>query len=182
MNEEDKLKLWWKYFEFHADQRLRAFYYYMIIIGALSVAYYICINDCHLIGMAPLLCWLAIIISIGFFFMEIRNVQLVNTGRLMLQEAMPEIEGDEEEALNKTWGILHKLRFLPDKCKCLNWIKEGSFLLSPLMKHQLWLRTIYIFVAIASFMLLRSNTKYFLFGLFVAWAFSYLSTVRKEST
>jgi len=84
ISKKDELEYAWKWFEFHADQRLRAFYYYLIIIGALGYGYLFCLNSDNKVSvssLAPLLGFLGALISVAFLIIEIRNVDLVNIGR-----------------------------------------------------------------------------------------------------
>lgn len=75
----------WQWFEYHAAQRLVAFRFYLIIIGA---AGWLFLKDgTNLIHPNGLLLGLVLfIISIFFFFLEVRNNQLVNCGRYALDE------------------------------------------------------------------------------------------------
>lgn len=168
---EDISKLWWKYFEFHADQRLRAFNYFLIIISALSVAYYVCLKDGDLKIFAPYLCLFSMSIALGFFFLEIRNVQLVNTGREALKSLMPEIEGSNS-GLNKSWGSIHYLRYILP-----GWVR---YILLPVIKHQFWLRLIYLFVfftALLLFLKMVDKLNVFLIISSISFIVSYFSTL-----
>lgn len=167
---ENVKELWWKYFEFHADQRLRAFYFFLIIIGALSVAYYTCLRDCYLRDFAPNMCLLSMFTALGFFFLEIRNVQLVNTGREALKRLMPEIEGSDS-GLNKAWGSMHYLRYIPFP----GWVRSMFF---PFIRHQFWLRLIYLIVFFAALQLYYGITDKMNLFFLLAFLGSYFSTIK----
>lgn len=82
----------WKWFEYHASQRLIAFRFYLIIIGA-SGWLFLGKNTMGLTYPNNLFFGLALsIISLFFFLLEVRNNRLVNCGR----KALDELERDED--------------------------------------------------------------------------------------
>jgi|GEM_PF-63341 len=113
-----KQKYAWKWFEFHADQRLRAFYYYLIIIGALSWGYLSNENS-----TGRLIAFLSAIMSIAFLMLEIRNANLINLGRKELR----------------------RLEFTPS-VNDYNAYKIHKGLLNHLISHEFWLRFIYLLI------------------------------------
>lgn len=137
---KDQIKYAWKWFEFHADQRLRAFYYYLLIIGALAFGYLTAKQDCSQ-EIIPLLCSFGFVVSIAFLCIEIRNVELVNIGRFVLEGEKIDVLVKEEDpnytkALEKT---------LPHK---------GLLKIKNIFKHELWLRFIYVLIALISIYLI----------------------------
>jgi len=84
-NNQDQIKYTWKWFEYHADQRMRAFYYFLLIVGALSYGYVYCLScpnkNQSILNLAPKIAILVAMISIVFLFIELRNLHLVNIGR-----------------------------------------------------------------------------------------------------
>lgn len=131
----------WKWFEFHADQRLRAFYYFLIIIGALAFGYLQCLQGCEqVLFLSPFLSVVGMLVSYAFLCMEIRNVELVNIGRINLRQKCkfnPAIIDFPKKGSNE----YHlKLEALSDAMG----IKQRWFFHSSFMKHELWLRFIYI--------------------------------------
>ncbi len=186
-------KLWWKYFEFHADQRLRAFYYYLIIIGALAFAYYYCSTfnlpkDAEQIFnfrlFAPYISIFAAMVSIGFFFLEVRNVELINTGRDRLKGELQNIRGSKKGLIDSL-GLFGILVFLGDFV--LNYAKNKMIwlwwiffvigrLICPVIKHQFWLRSIYLTIFTFSFLItikIYTCLEYIWLPILVA----YLSTI-----
>lgn len=142
LKKEEEIKYSWEWFKYHADQRLRAFYYYLIIIGALALGYLtaIQINEklkqvYQVNKIIPWLFFLGFIVSIVFLFLEIRNVELVNIGRIKLQNLGLEVSINDAnpeytEALEKTlpWKFILMLRLL--------------------FKHEFLLRLIYVLTPI----------------------------------
>ena len=155
-----KKDLTWHWFEYHAQQRMSTFYYFLLIIGAISWGYLQCIQGCpQSLILAPFLALLSLWISIGFFYIEVRNVELVNIGRQQLrkedfQPALIDIaDTDNNEELNKlsipqeTKNTLknEKDKALKDTINC-----ECIFIRKGLIKHEYWLRSIYLLVILYS--------------------------------
>jgi hypothetical protein len=74
----------WKWFVFHADQRVKMLNFFLIIIGVLANAYiqaYINIYSKHNISIINYLIGsIGIIISIAFILLDARNRQLIEIG------------------------------------------------------------------------------------------------------
>ncbi len=81
----------WNWFEYHAAQRLTAFRFYLIIIGA--VGWIFSQKELNILsGKEYLLLGLsAIFISLLFFLLDVRNEHLVNRGRYALDEIEKEL-------------------------------------------------------------------------------------------
>ena len=105
---EDKEKRWlqftyaWNWFSYHAAQRLIAFRFYLIIIGAVGWLFFkegtaVTYLDNPLLGVS------LFVVSLFFYLLEVRNNQLVNCGR----EALDELEKDLE-LLNTPYAIRQK--------------------------------------------------------------------------
>ena len=93
---KDKELIWlqleysWRWFEFHAEQRLKAFYYFLIIVGFLWYGYSsnFIQNSCFL---KILLCLVGMGISLAFLRLEKRNENLVDFARTELDKLDIEI-------------------------------------------------------------------------------------------
>jgi len=154
---ELQLKYAWEWFKYHADQRLRAFYFYLIIIGALAIGYLSAIqvnekvNQIHFNQVDKIIPWLFLlgcIVSIAFLCLEIRNVELVNIGRDKLKELGLKVTINDAnpkytKALEKTF---------PSRLKFLRF----------LFKHELWLRFIYILIASFTFYIFLDYKRIFI--------------------
>jgi len=116
----------WRWFEYHADQRLRAFYYFLIIVGFLSYGYtnQFIQPDCFL---KVVFCLMGIFISLAFLRIEKRNENLVQFAREELDKLDIKIDveirkNDEQDKKRKYYvPISHKF--------WLNFIYIGSFLI-----------------------------------------------------
>ncbi|MFZ3148360.1 MAG: hypothetical protein WA137_04905 [Methanothrix sp.] len=151
--EEKSINYAWNWFEYHASQRFASFNYFLILIGVVVVGYLKCIElagksqyGMEQVGMAKIWWALAsaiaifgIIISIAFWFLDIRNEELVNCGRnaleLLEQSLGLEIRIDDtnRNCLDKSQDRLSRL--LP-----ISWIKILS-------SHHIWLRVIMLLSA-----------------------------------
>ena len=89
----------WKWFEYHASQRLIAFRFYMIIVGAFG---WIFLRD----GFPPKypipLGISLILVSVFFYILEERNNRLVDRGR----DALDEFE-DDNRLVDTAYAIRH---------------------------------------------------------------------------
>lgn len=148
MVSEDKLlETTWEWFQFHAEQRFTAFYYYLLIIGALAFGYLQCLQGCgQLKLLAPFLSILGIAVSVAFFYLEIRNVELVNIGRFALNKLKfkPALidnakNGDVDEDISEKRKALAKA-MMTECC-----------IYERVVKHEFWFRFIYIIIFLYSF-------------------------------
>jgi len=117
----------WDWFSYHANQRLTAFHYFLIIVGILATGYVTSFEkDLYLIQ--AILGSVGVLISVAFLLLDVRNEVLVNDARKELWN----LEG----ALGMKEGI-----YRGDKNK------DGKTRSKTLMKvipnsHSFWLRTI----------------------------------------
>lgn len=159
MRSEKQLEITWKWFEFHANQRLIAFYYFLLITGALAFGYMQCLsnNNSQLALILPFISILSIFVSIAFLLLEVRNVELVNIGRESLRrlEFSPAVidyadhEADKNENKNTKIKALKLAMGIKDKEKKLPFLL-GLIVRERLVKHEFWLRFIYLNVFFVS--------------------------------
>ncbi len=81
----------WNWFSYHANQRLTAFHYFLIIVGFL-VAGYTTSLDKQLYTMQAAIGLVGVLISIAFLALDIRNEQLVDDGRDALRKLEQALE------------------------------------------------------------------------------------------
>ena len=158
---EIAFKYAWDWFSYHASQRLNAFHFFLIIIGFVVVGYFKSMElekayFSFLIGMFGSLA------SIAFWFLDIRNEELVNCGRYALDE------------LEEQVGL--KIRKYDDQRVYLkNSLDPVSLLfptqwLSIAVAHRFWLRLIMLITSFsfifAAFYSLRIQL-YSIFDLFM---------------
>lgn len=127
-NTDDATKLYkealdyaWKWFQYHAAQRMQAFNFLLILIGALSVGYYTAYNSGDYYQAFVVSCF-GVIAVFAFLLLELRNEELVNVGR----DALKSLEHHSD------------FERLPRECRLLTKDRKRSFVKS----HKLWLRVI----------------------------------------
>jgi hypothetical protein len=146
----DALDYSWKWFSYHADQRLKAFNYYLVIVGVLVVGYLKCL-ELGLRWPAAVIAGFGAIVSLAFWILDIRNTELVNYGRAALEELEPKFnvairtEDKNRTMLRASMGRVPRFFF------CLlqkRDVREES-LTDTLTKHQTWLRAILVIGLVA---------------------------------
>jgi hypothetical protein len=94
---EKALQYAWNWFAFHADQRLKAFNFFLVLIGIVIVALTTCVGNAVKVteqvgminlwwGIATIVSAYGAIVSLSFWFLDIRNTELVECGRKALDE------------------------------------------------------------------------------------------------
>ncbi len=165
-NHNNTLETTWKWFEFHANQRFSAFYYFLIIIGALSFGYIQSIGGGEQLQvLAPFLSFLGVLVSFAFYFLEIRNVELVNIGRQALRRLTFNPACVDYSYFSDD-DICVKDKFTEDEIKAHKLDKKQALkdalgggsstkhYQESFTKHEFWLRLIYVaagFVSIIAF-------------------------------
>jgi hypothetical protein len=154
IDDDKKLDYARDWFEYHAGQRLTAFNFFLILIGLVVVGFLKCIElagksqpTMEQAGMGKVWWTLAIviglfgiIISIAFWFLDIRNEELVNYGRNAL-ELLEASNGISIRLSDKTRSEIDKSsdfisRQIPRSCREI------------LATHHFWLRFIILFTAL----------------------------------
>lgn len=129
--EEKKDGYAWKWFKYHANQRMMAFYYYLLIIGALSYGYIaISCSKYPNNTIANAICVIVMFVTIAFLIIERRNLELVEDGR---------------EAMRKLGINGEGLKILNLDEKRSNW-----HLIGKMLTHTFALRIIFITIFVAS--------------------------------
>lgn len=113
----------WNWFEYHAGQRLTAFRFFLVFLGALIVGFSTGLKDGNLF-FAQVVGWFGAFISLAFLVLEIRNEQLANVGR----DALMHLEQSDES-----------LRVQP-KLQLLH-VDRGR---NRWLSHKYWFRAIYL--------------------------------------
>jgi len=84
MPTKDTLDYAWKWFEYHAGQRMLAFRFFLILLAALVLAMATALKERELF-LASTVAAFGAFVSLAFFMLEIRNEALVNVGRNALR-------------------------------------------------------------------------------------------------
>lgn len=86
-----EFKYAWDWFSYHAQQRLTAFNFFLILMGAVVVSYTQAVNhDLQAFGVA--LGGLGAFVAVAFWAMEVRNEELVYCGRTALDVLEKKLE------------------------------------------------------------------------------------------
>jgi hypothetical protein len=138
VSEEKKLELElqysWDWFSYHAGQRLTAFNFFLVLMGAVVVGYTQAVdNELPALGIA--LGGLGALVAFAFLAMDVRNEELVRCGRAALDQVEAQmgvtIRKDDEDR-----------KYLPDARKGL----VAGLLLWPFkdeeVTHRTWLRNV----------------------------------------
>lgn len=148
----------WKWFSYHADQRVKLFNYMLVVFGALTAAIVGAINSNAATALEVFLCMISALLALAFFFLDGRNQYLVRLG----EQVLTSIEKDTLFAETETsitpdgrrciypgilWRQERERAETPPKCKLLDNALKG--------KHRFWMRGIavcfgLIFVALAA--------------------------------
>jgi len=144
----------WDWFSYHAGQRLTGFRFFLIIIGAVFLGYLRLLPSKSPI-FAGFICLFGAFISIGFYFLEIRNEELVNCGRDGLKYVEDKIKMQIRENDKKRTYLKDSLDPLSKKLFNVtkDWRPTEKTCIEKLTRHRCWLRSIYIIVLIIFFAL-----------------------------
>jgi hypothetical protein len=161
----EKMKYAWGWFQYHADQRLKAFNYYLVIIGILAIAYSTALKEGLPVkdskhdnvaskqastSSESRRAWFPIAIMIGFsgcvisgafLMIEIRNRELVDSGGRALDELEEELDMSIRRDSN-----MNELR--PFLIKALGWCAGALPASRFWYTHTLWLRAVYALVGL----------------------------------
>ncbi len=127
IDQKEVLDYAWKWFEYHATQRLIAFRFFLVFLGILIIGYNNGIESGNLV-FASFVAGAGAFVSFAFLMLEIRNERLVDVGR----NALRKIENSAE---------------FPqvDEFKVLSMGRPRH----PLYSHKVWLRLIYMACIVA---------------------------------
>lgn len=158
---DERYKYAWDWFSYHASQRLIAFRYFLLIIGAIALGYFKCL-EMELFWHSVFICFFGMMVCVAFFLLEIRNDELVNCGRHALDKLEKEmglqIRKDDvdrrhlRESLQGTFYFRKKQN--SKKSEELEKPEKIPKLIKYITKHKFWLRVIYLLAFLAFFALL----------------------------
>jgi hypothetical protein len=100
----------WEWFAYHASQRLTAFNFFLVMLGALLVGYVQAVEH-ELRGLGAVLGATGILVSAASWAMDVRNAELVECGR----RALDELES----------GLRMSIRSQDEKRACLEHVLRG---------------------------------------------------------
>lgn len=116
LEDKDKLNYAWNWFSYHANQRLVCFNFFLVVLGGVGYLLFSHPEDLVFLIVGIFLVWVTNL----FWILEVRNRELVNCGREVLDEIIkdekinPRIKDDKRSLLEKT---LKEDRFLPRRIR-----------------------------------------------------------------
>jgi hypothetical protein len=144
----------WDWFSYHAAQRMTALNYFFVTVGIFAVAYSKCVEN-KWTGFGCLVGVLGALSSVAFWFLDVRNEELVNCGRDALRsvemqlKVTPRQHDHDRTFLTTSTGwlsgsILSILRvFLPESRKnVVGSSGRRKFWAGDVFAHRFWLRTL----------------------------------------
>jgi hypothetical protein len=143
---EVRLEHAWKWFSYHANQRLAAFNYFLVIVAVLITGYLTCI-DRLMYAMQVILGFVGVVISMAFLALDVRNERLVNDGRTALRALERAIDTPihradyEQSQWKEKWRVLifgHNISSLLERIPLVGRM-TGSLIE---VRHSFWLRLI----------------------------------------
>ncbi len=142
----------WNWFNYHANQRVSMFNYFLIITGILANAYVGILKE-GLLEIAAGLGGLGLFTTIGFFFLDCRNKQLVGMGEDVLEKLEREEIFTENFRTTKNEKEI-QLGFLFREAKEEpKWeLNRKGYLWANIKKHKVWIRSIEVAVAVCFFL------------------------------
>ncbi len=143
------MKYAWDWFQYHADQRLKAFNFFLVVVGVFLAVYGAAVKEglanppTGATGaaqrLAVLVAGCGVLIAFAFLLIELRNTELVDCGRKWLDYLEKQIGMSIREDDDGRHRLLPFAKGL-----AAHWgVPLG------VMKHAFWFRAIYIFVTAA---------------------------------
>lgn len=137
-----RMKYAWDWFQYHADQRLKAFNFFLVILGILTVAYGTAMKEGlanqsamrTYSAFAAVVALCGVVISIAFFIIEVRNVELVTCGRKWLDR----LEGGLDMSLRRDDHMRENL------CDAIGGLPVVLRPRDRIVTHKVWMRIIYL--------------------------------------
>jgi hypothetical protein len=78
---KDQLDFAWKWFVYHADQRMKMFNFMLVVFGVLSTAIVTAISNKISPFVEIVLCFMSSVLAVAFYLLDRRNYKLVELGR-----------------------------------------------------------------------------------------------------
>ncbi len=134
--DEIRLKYAWDWFAHHASQRFMAFNFFVVVVGALTVAYANASSH-HSRPLGAAVGLLGVLMAGGFYAIDRRNEQLVGYGRDELAKvetgfamsiAQSAQAGDHRGITHRTWFRVMILGFGCFSAAATAWAIAGSSL------------------------------------------------------
>jgi len=139
---ELRMKYAWEWFEYHAGQRLTAFNFFLVLTGAVVVAYAQAVAH-HSKTLGVGLGLFGGLVAFAFWAMDVRNEELVNCGREAL-DRLEEVLGMSIRRQDSDRAQLQKaLRDWPQN-RIYGWVAKDKRRRGRWLTHGRWLRIVIV--------------------------------------
>lgn len=140
-----KMDYAWNWYSYHANQRMIAFRFFLIIIGILIIGLLQVINsNPQQINLCALISFSGVVISLSFWSLDIRNYELVLYASSDLKNLENKvglrISGNEE----KRECFKESINSIRDSKKIKNFVNKFNYI----FKHKFIIRKLYLFSTI----------------------------------
>lgn len=126
----------WDWYKYHADQRLRSFNFFIVFVGGLVLLLGSASISGHLV-LARTASGLGILLSLGFFMLDVRNAQLVD------------VTFDSIEDKDGTLGeIIRRADLATITWKEIQFYRRDRGILTNISRHKFVLRTVMLAAAV----------------------------------
>jgi hypothetical protein len=144
LTEIDKTRLdyAWKWFDFHAKQRMQLFNYFLIITGILASAF-VGAYDKSLYLLCIAVCLIGLLQAMGFFSFDVRSRELTRLAEDILLKIENEQLFLDYTSDGENLGLI--------RCESINKMKEGNFWsrgIKNFLKMKIWIRLIQIVIGL----------------------------------
>jgi hypothetical protein len=146
----------WDWFSYHAAQRMTSLNYFFVTVGIFAVAYSKCAEHGWR-GFGCLIGGLGAMSSLAFWFLDVRNEELVNCGREALKKVEEELQmslrtNDYDRVfldVSMGWfsGLLFEILKVPfpeSKKNVIGSAERRKFWAGDIFAHRFWLRTLHL--------------------------------------
>lgn len=129
----------WRWFEYHARQRLTTFRFFLILLVPFGAAYLKALSE-GWNGIGVAVCGGGVLVSLAFYFLEVRNEELVEGARTALDRVeedfsvQPRALDDDREELKQALGWF--------------WRMLGLHRVPRIVKHRFWFRMMFFASAV----------------------------------
>ncbi len=146
----------WDWFSYHAAQRMTALNYFFVTVGIFAVAYSKCVGN-KWSGFGFLVGALGALSSVAFWFLDVRNEELVNCGREALDTVEKQLQmklrwddhnrtfllASTDKLSGRLFGVL-KVPFPETRKNVLAKSGRPKFWAGDVFAHHFWLRVLQV--------------------------------------
>lgn len=142
----------WKWFSYHAAQRITMFNYFLLVTGILANAYVVLIKE-GLFVIATVLAGVGTLTSVGFLCLDCRNKQLVELGEDVLEKLERDTIFSSEFIMKKNQESIQLGFLFRESEEAAKWNQNlMRWFKATIIKHKVWIRTVQAAIGICFLM------------------------------